>query len=104
MGSNSFRLVVYGYEPRGHWRRVDEIREAVRVSAGMGETGAIKKSRFKRAVQTGAVFSSFCRHSGIEDVRTVATSAIRDSTNQAELLAEMKSRAGLDVQIGRAHV
>ena len=71
MGSNSFRLVVYGYEPGHHWKRVDEIREAVRVSAGMGESGAIKKSRVKRAVQTAAVFSAFCRHSGIEDVRPV---------------------------------
>ena len=99
MGSNSFRLVVYGYEPGRHWRRIDEIREAVRVSAGMGESGAIKKSRVKRAVQTAAVFSSFCRHSGIDDVRAVATSAIRDATNQAELLEQMRSRAGLEVAV-----
>src|SRR3712207_4556533 len=65
----------------------------------MGESGAIKKSRLKRAVQTAAVFSAFCRHSGIDDVRPVATSAIRDATNQAELLEEMRSRAGLDVRV-----
>ena len=99
MGSNSFRLVVYGYEPGRHWRRVDEIREAVRVSAGMGESGAIKKSRVRRAVQTAAMFSAFCRHSGIDDVRAVATSAIRDATNQAELLGAMRERAGLEVDV-----
>ena len=99
MGSNSFRLVVYGWEPGRHWDHVDEIREAVRVSAGMGESGAIKKPRFKRAVQTAVVFASFCEHSGIDDVRPVATSAIRDATNRDELLAEIKDHAGLDVQV-----
>ena len=99
MGSNSLRLVVYGYEPGSHWRRVDEIREAVRVSAGMGESGAIRKSRVKRAVQTAVVFSAFCRHSGIDDVRAVATSAIRDASNQADLLEQIRDRAGLDVAV-----
>jgi exopolyphosphatase/guanosine-5'-triphosphate,3'-diphosphate pyrophosphatase len=99
MGSNSFRLVVYGWEPGRYWQHVDEIREAVRVSAGMSESGEIKKSRFKRAVQTAVVFASFCEHSGVDDVRPVATSAIRDATNRDELLAEMKSHSGLDVRV-----
>ena len=99
MGSNSFRLVVYGWEPGRHWQHVDEIREAVRVSAGMSETGAIKKSRVKRAVQTAVVFASFCEHSGIDDVRAVATSAIRDATNRDEVLQEMRAQSGLEVRV-----
>jgi exopolyphosphatase/guanosine-5'-triphosphate,3'-diphosphate pyrophosphatase len=99
MGSNSFRLVVYGWEPGRYWQHVDEIREAVRVSAGMSASGAIKGSRLKRAVQTAVVFSSFCKHSGIDDVRPVATSAIRDATNRGELLEQMKDHAGLDVRV-----
>src|SRR3954471_1160099 len=99
MGSNSFRLVVYGWEPGRYWQHVDEIREAVRVSAGMSATGAIKASRVKRAVQTAVVFASFCQHSGIDDVRAVATSAIRDATNRADLLDQMREHAGLDVRV-----
>jgi exopolyphosphatase/guanosine-5'-triphosphate,3'-diphosphate pyrophosphatase len=99
MGSNSFRLVVYGWEPGRYWQHVDEIREAVRVSAGLNGSGAIKKSRVKRAVQTAVVFASFCEHSGVDDVRTVATSAIRDATNRDDLLAEMREHSGLDVQV-----
>ena len=37
LGSNSFRLVVYAYEPGRWWQHADEIREAVRISEGMGE-------------------------------------------------------------------
>jgi exopolyphosphatase/guanosine-5'-triphosphate,3'-diphosphate pyrophosphatase len=99
MGSNSFRLVVYGWEPGRYWQHVDEIREAVRVSAGMSESGAIKGARVKRAVQTAVVFASFCRHAGIEEVVPVATSAIRDATNQADLLDQIRDRAGMDVRV-----
>src|SRR3954470_9193286 len=99
IGSKSFRLGVYGWEPGRYWQHVDEIREAVRVSTGMGESGTIKKSRAKRAVQTAVVFASFCEHSGIDDVRAVATSAIRDAGNRDELLEEMRSHAGLDVRV-----
>ena len=42
LGSNSWRLVVYGYEPgTPWWSLVDEIREAVRISAGLGDSGAV---------------------------------------------------------------
>ena len=99
MGSNSFRLVVYGWEPGRSWQHVDEIREAVRVSTGMAAKGAIKRGRFKYAVNTAVVFSSFCQAAGIDEVIPVATSAIRDATNQAELLEAFKEHAGLDVRV-----
>ena len=35
LGSNSFRLVVFTYEPDRWWRRTDEIHEAVRIGAGL---------------------------------------------------------------------
>ena len=41
MGSNSFRLVVFPYEPGSWWSLADEIREATRVSAGMGEKAVL---------------------------------------------------------------
>ena len=41
MGSNSFRLVVFGYQPGRYRRHVDEIREAVRVGEGMSEDETI---------------------------------------------------------------
>src|ERR687889_1476390 len=96
LGSNSWRLVVYGYEPDPPWwSLVDEIREAVRISAGMGEERVLRPERVDRALHTAAVFSSFCRASGVEAVEAVATSAIRDASNGAELLDAIRDHAGL---------
>jgi exopolyphosphatase/guanosine-5'-triphosphate,3'-diphosphate pyrophosphatase len=96
LGSNSWRLVVYGYEPdTPWWSPVDEIREAVRIGAGMGEERILQPERIDRALHTAAVFDSFCRASGIDTVEAVATSAIRDAANADELLDAIRSDTGL---------
>ena len=100
MGSNSWRLVVYGYEPQTPWwSLVDEIREAVRIGAGMGDERVLRPERIDRALHTAAVFASFCRASGIEQVEAVATSAIRDASNRDELLAAIRDRTGLEPRV-----
>jgi exopolyphosphatase/guanosine-5'-triphosphate,3'-diphosphate pyrophosphatase len=100
MGSNSWRLVVFGYEPETPWwSLVDEIREAVRVGAGMGEERLLRPERIDRALHTAAVFDAFCRASGIERVDAVATSAIRDARNGEELLASIRARTALEPRV-----
>src|ERR671933_515936 len=99
MGSNSFRLVVFGYEPGRYWQHVDEIREAVRVGEGMGDEQLLKPERIDLAVRTAGVFASFCRASGIDDVTAVATSAIRDARNRDELLARVREETGLEPHV-----
>jgi exopolyphosphatase/guanosine-5'-triphosphate,3'-diphosphate pyrophosphatase len=100
LGSNSWRLVVYGHEPgTPWWSLVDEIREAVRVSAGMGDGNELRPERIDRALHTAAVFDSFCRALHIEQVETVATSAIRDAHNGQELLRAIRERTGLDPRV-----
>src|SRR4051812_20155932 len=99
MGSNSFRLVVFGYEPEDHWQHVDEIREAVRVGEGVGDDGMLRPEPMDRAVRVSKVFSSFCCASGIDDVTAVATSAIRDAPNGRELLDHIHDEAGLEARV-----
>jgi exopolyphosphatase/guanosine-5'-triphosphate,3'-diphosphate pyrophosphatase len=99
MGSNSFRLVVFGYEPEDHWQHVDEIREAVRVGEGVGDDGLLREEPMDRAVRVAKVFSAFCRASEIDDVTAVATSAIRDAANGQELLDRIREDAHLEARV-----
>jgi exopolyphosphatase/guanosine-5'-triphosphate,3'-diphosphate pyrophosphatase len=99
MGSNSFRLVVFQHEPGSWWSLADEIREPVRVSAGMGDEGVLAAAPMERAVSTAAVFASFLEASGVDRVDVVATSAIRDAPNRDELLGEIRRRTGLEVRV-----
>ena len=95
LGSNSFRLVVFTWVEHGWWKRTDEIHEAVRIGAGLDAAGALQPKPMARALETVELYAHFCRAVGIDDIRAVATSAIRDASNRDEFL----ERAALDVQV-----
>jgi exopolyphosphatase / guanosine-5'-triphosphate,3'-diphosphate pyrophosphatase len=105
MGSNSWRLVVFGYEPgTPWWSLVDEIREAVRIGAGLGasEDGdqrELRPDRVELALHTAAVYSAFCRATGVKQIEALATSAIRDAANGEELLSEIERTTGLHARV-----
>jgi exopolyphosphatase/guanosine-5'-triphosphate,3'-diphosphate pyrophosphatase len=95
LGSNTFRLVVFTWRPGEWFKRTDEIYDAVRVGEGADATGTLQKKPMKRALDTIEMYAHFCRAAGIEDVRAVATSAIREASNRDDFLR----RAALDVQV-----
>ena len=100
MGSNSWRLVVYGYEPgTPWWSLVDEIREAVRVGAGMGEERLLQPERDRPRAPHGGGFRVLLPRLGHRQVEAVATSAIRDASNRDELLAAIRERTGLEPRV-----
>jgi exopolyphosphatase/guanosine-5'-triphosphate,3'-diphosphate pyrophosphatase len=100
MGSNSFRLVVFTAAD-GWWKRTDEIYLAVRIGAGLDATGELGAKPIERALQAAEVFAHFCRAMGIDgtDIQAVATSAIRDATNQAQFLERVRAETGLEVRV-----
>jgi exopolyphosphatase / guanosine-5'-triphosphate,3'-diphosphate pyrophosphatase len=102
LGSNSFRLVVFTWGERGGhgwWKRTDEIHEAVRVGAGLDAAGELQPEPMERALETIDLFAHFCRATDIHDIRPVATSAIRDATNQKDFLAQARKRSGLEIEV-----
>jgi exopolyphosphatase/guanosine-5'-triphosphate,3'-diphosphate pyrophosphatase len=100
LGSNSFRLVVFTAAD-GWWKRTDEIYLAVRVGEGIEATGALGEKPMQRALEAAEVFAHFCAATkiGAEDIVPVATSAIRDASNQAEFLGRVERETGLQVRV-----
>src|SRR4051812_15279459 len=102
LGSNSFRLVVFTWHEDGRaswWKRTDEIHEAVRIGQGLDAAGELQPEPMERALQMLDLYAHFCRATGITDVRPVATSAIRDATNQAQFLEEARKRTWLEIRV-----
>jgi exopolyphosphatase / guanosine-5'-triphosphate,3'-diphosphate pyrophosphatase len=95
LGSNSFRLVEFTWVEGSWWKRTDEIHEPVRIGEGLEASGVLAPEPMERALETVELYAHFCRATGIDDVRAVATSAIRDAANRDEFLR----RAALDVEV-----
>jgi exopolyphosphatase/guanosine-5'-triphosphate,3'-diphosphate pyrophosphatase len=103
LGSNSFRLVVFTWDdakpPARWWKRTDEIYDAVRIGEGLDAAGALQPAPMERALETLDLYAHFCRATGVDDVRPLATSAIREASNQAEFLARARERSGLEIRV-----
>jgi exopolyphosphatase / guanosine-5'-triphosphate,3'-diphosphate pyrophosphatase len=98
LGSNSFRLVVFTHADEW-WKRTDEIYEPVRVGEHQETGGPLQPEPMERALETIELFAHFCRATGIERVRPLATSAIREASNRKAFVRAARKRAELDVQV-----
>jgi len=104
LGSNSWRLVVYSYQPDPPdqwWKETDELYETVRIGEGMGTSGALSEAAMDRGLETLTVFDRFCRAAGLsaDDVHVIATSAIRDASNQRQYLERLRAATGYEVEV-----
>ncbi|HEV2776551.1 MAG TPA: Ppx/GppA phosphatase family protein, partial [Solirubrobacteraceae bacterium] len=100
LGSNSFRLVVFTAAD-GWWQLTDEIYLPVRIGEELESTGKLGKGPMKRARAAAEVFAHFCAASGLDhaSIQAVATSAIRDASNQQVFLDRVRDETGLEVRV-----
>lgn len=97
IGSNSVRLVVYDGP-----RRIPFILFNEKVMAGLGaslgNTGRIEPEAMERGLRAVGRFAHLCREMEVEEVRCVATAAVRDAANGEEFI--LRARAmGLRVEL-----
>jgi exopolyphosphatase/guanosine-5'-triphosphate,3'-diphosphate pyrophosphatase len=83
----------------GWWRRSDEIYEPVRIGEGAEQTGELGEKPMARALTTIELFAHFGAATRLEEVHTVATSAIRSAANREHFLD--RARPHLDVRVLR---
>jgi exopolyphosphatase/guanosine-5'-triphosphate,3'-diphosphate pyrophosphatase len=101
LGSNSWRLVVFAFQPGAWWKQTDELYETVRIGEGLGASGVLADAAIARGLETLDVFGRFCQAHELApaDICAVATSAIRDATNRQVLLDGARERTGLSIEV-----
>ena len=98
MGSNSFRLEL-GALPQGRYRRIDYLKETVRLGAGLDASGMLTEEAAQRGL---ACLRRFCtRLAGFEpgQVRAVATQTLREARNRNAFLLRAQEALGFPIEI-----
>jgi len=99
IGSNSIRMeaaeVVAGQPPAV----LASEREVTRLGESVFRTGAVSEEALKTTCAVLARMAALYRRLEVVGVRAVATSAIRDTRNQAEFLERAAEAAGTHVEI-----
>jgi len=99
LGSNTARLMVMRYRPGYCYQHLDELREVVRLSEGMGSSGVLRAEPFERGLQALRTFRSYCDANAVDDVRATATSAVRQARNGDAFVAAARERAGVRLEV-----
>ena len=90
LGSNTARLVVFSFEAGRWFLLADEIRERVRLGQGLEDDGSINSQAMGRATAALALFSDYAMSTNLDDLEVIATSAVRDATNGADLIERIR--------------
>lgn len=97
IGSNSVRLVVYQGPPRLPATIFNE-KVLAGLGRGLASTGRIDDQALARAVTAVARFAAIAREMQVDSVRAVATAAVRDAENGADLIAAART-LGVQVEL-----
>jgi exopolyphosphatase / guanosine-5'-triphosphate,3'-diphosphate pyrophosphatase len=97
IGSNSVRLVVYSGPARAMVPVFNEKLMAG-LGASLASTGKIEKKAYDRALAGLVRFRALIAAMGIDDVRCVATAAVRDASNGDAFLTDARA-LGIDVTL-----
>ena len=101
VGTNSIHLIVVELDPRfGTSRTILKAREMVRLGGGDAlARGHLSKKAMQRGIVAIDKFAEAARNAGASDVRAVATSAVRESSNGEEFVAAVRESSGVEIDV-----
>ena len=99
LGSNSFHVLVADLDDDGGLVPVAREREMLHLGALVAEHGHVPDDARRRAVEVVVHLTELAGRMGATDRLAVATSALRDATNGAEVVAEMADATSTDIRV-----
>jgi exopolyphosphatase / guanosine-5'-triphosphate,3'-diphosphate pyrophosphatase len=99
LGSNSGRVVVLRMDPQGHLEILADGRSPLRLARELAARPRLSGEAIDRVVAALKDFSAIAAGSTARQVIAVATSAVRETENGAELLERVRSQAGIQVTV-----
>jgi exopolyphosphatase / guanosine-5'-triphosphate,3'-diphosphate pyrophosphatase len=98
MGSNSFRLEI-GQLVDGRYRRIDYLKETVRLGAGLDGNGLLTDAAAARGLVCLARFAQRLKGFVPAQVRAVATQTLREARNRDEFLGRAQAGLGFPIEV-----
>ena len=98
MGSNSFRLEI-GQLQHGRYRRVDYLKETVRLGAGLDSHGQLTEEATQRGLACLRRFAARLAGFDPQQVRAVATQTLREARNRNAFLLRAQDALSYPIEV-----
>lgn len=99
IGSNSIRLVIYEINAQGAYRVVSEHKDSARLSERMGQDGILHSKDINSIVPILTHYAMLCQSQAVTTVRAVATAAVRNAANTADIVRVLEEQTGLRIEV-----
>ena len=103
IGSNAIRILISNVVQVEGEHPVFMKSEMIRVPIRLGEDsftiGEISPKNIKRVVKAMKAFKLIMKINGVKNYMACATSALRESNNADELIAKVKKKAGIKIEL-----
>ncbi|MCX5041792.1 Ppx/GppA family phosphatase [Aldersonia sp. NBC_00410] len=99
VGSNTVHLLVVDAHRGGHPMPMSSTKAPLRLSENLDDAGRITTSGAERLIRTVDEFSGISRSSGCGELMAFATSALREAENSDEVLAAVRDKTGIALEV-----
>ncbi|WP_216830030.1 Ppx/GppA phosphatase family protein [Alkalihalobacterium elongatum] len=99
MGSNSIRLVIYTIKSNGCYHELHNFKVVARLSSHTKEDGSISDKGIEIIVETLSRFNEIIKAHQIDQIKGVATAALRLAPNQTEVINIIKKKTALSFTV-----
>ncbi len=102
IGSNAMRLLfcrAYDLGGKPHFSKEELIRLPIRLGEDVFLNGKISEKKAEKLITAMRGFHELIKVYEVDAFRAVATSAMRDASNSAEIIERIKNETGLTVEI-----
>ena len=102
IGSNAMRLLfcrAYDLGGKPHFSKEELIRLPIRLGEDVFLNGKISEKKAEKLITAMRGFHELIKVYEVDAFRAVATSAMRDASNSAEIIDRIKNETGLTVEI-----
>jgi len=99
VGTNSLHLIVARVTEGDRFEVVTREKEMVRLGAGVDGMKNLAPDALDRAVAALATFRRLADAHGADELRAVATSAVREAANRQRFLDRAQAEAGVEVEV-----
>lgn len=99
MGSNSFRLEIGQMSAPGRYRRIDYLKETVRLGGGLDSNGMLGEDAAQRGLACLRRFAARLAGFAPAQVRAVATQTLREARNRDTFLLRAQEALGFPIEV-----
>ena len=99
IGTNTVRLLILETKPDGNLSEIAQVRAITRLGKGMDTEKKLLGDRMDETISVLTKFRDECRKFEPLTIRAVATSAVREASNQKDFVSRVKKEAGLEIDV-----